>query len=138
MNFNMPKERNCKLITSKGQEIYTSFCHWDLNIGPLIFYFSSYRKSESFSEIRRRYCKAFVKVMKALCRKLGTEEYTKALSQFSQEQPNLQKLLTEVYHSTNETYPFFIKVASDCTELIERFMASKSDIILSFQLNDMR
>ena len=63
--------------------------------------------------------------MKTLCSQLGTEEYTKALSQFSQEQPNLQKLLTEVYHSTNETYPYFIKVAADCTELIERFMPSK-------------
>ena len=63
--------------------------------------------------------------MKTLCSQLGTEEYAKALSQFSQEQPNLQKLLTEVYHSTNETYPYFIKVAADCTELIERFMPSK-------------
>ena len=78
-----------------------------------------------FSEVRRRYCITFVKVMKTLCSQLGTEEYTKALSHFSQEQPNLQKLLTEVYQSTNETYPYFIKVAADCTELIERFMPSK-------------
>ena len=66
-----------------------------------------------------------MKVMNTLCRQLGTEEYTKALSKFSQEQPNLQKLLTEVYNSTILTYPFFIKVAADCTELIERFMSSK-------------
>ena len=61
-----------------------------------------------------------------LCAQLGTEEFSKALSQFSQEQPNLQKLLTEVYNSTEETYPFFIKVAADCTELIDRLMSSKN------------
>lgn len=78
-------------------------------------------------EIRRRYCETFVKVMKTLCAQLGTEEFSKALSQFSQEQPNLQKLLTEVYNSTEETYPFFIKVAADCTELIDRFMSKESE-----------
>lgn len=85
-----------------------------------------YNTIKDLPEIRRRYCETFVKVMKTLCRQLGTEEYTKALSQFSQEQPNLQKLLTEVYHSTNETYPYFIKIAADCTELIERFMSKES------------
>ena len=62
--------------------------------------------------------------MQDIADKLGTEEYTKALSEFAVEQPNLQKMLTEVMYTKEDTYHFFIEVAEKCTGLIERFFMS--------------
>ena len=77
-------------------------------------------------EIRARYCQIFTAVMKNISEKLGTSEYTKALASFTEEQPNLQKLLSEVKYTKQDTYHFFIEMATKCTELIERYMAGNN------------
>ncbi|XP_045214891.2 uncharacterized protein LOC123564985 [Mercenaria mercenaria] len=79
--------------------------------------------------VRANYCKVFTKVMKEIAKKMSTDEYTRAMSTFVQEQPNLRKLLGEVNNNTQEssTYPFFIEMASSCTELIEIFMPNESE-----------
>ncbi|XP_060551974.1 uncharacterized protein LOC132713404 [Ruditapes philippinarum] len=79
--------------------------------------------------IRMRYCKVFTKVMKDIAKKMPTDEYTRARSIFVDEQANLRKLLYEVNNIKQETstYPFFIEMASSCTELIEIFMPSESE-----------
>ncbi|KAL4235350.1 hypothetical protein ACF0H5_006985 [Mactra antiquata] len=79
---------------------------------------------KNLPEVRRRYCKTFTAVMKEICRIMGTSEYTKAMSEFAMEQPNLCKLMKEVNHTKEDTYHFFIEVASSCTELIEVYMAN--------------
>lgn len=66
----------------------------------------------------------FTEVMKEISRRMGTAEYTKAMSEFAVEQPNLCKLLREVNYTKEDTYPFFIEMASSCTELIEIYMSS--------------
>lgn len=63
--------------------------------------------------------------MKNISERLGTAEYAKALAEFTLEQPNLQKLLTEVKYTRQDTYRFFIEMATKCTDLIERFMGGK-------------
>lgn len=63
--------------------------------------------------------------MRNISKQMGSEAYTAALSEFAIEQPNLQKLLGEVEHTKQDTYPFFIEIASSCTQLIEGFMAGK-------------
>jgi hypothetical protein len=64
--------------------------------------------------------------MKDIAKKMPTDEYTRARSIFVDEQANLRKLLYEVNNIKQETstYPFFIEMASSCTELIEIFMPS--------------
>ena len=59
---------------------------------------------------------------------MGTEDYTKALSEFMLEQANFHKLLTEVIYTKEDTYHFFIEIATTCTSLIENFMAGKYTI----------
>lgn len=61
--------------------------------------------------------------MQKISKQLGTVEYTTALAEFTLEQPNLQKLINEVTYTRADTYHFFIQMATNCTELIERFMA---------------
>ena len=63
--------------------------------------------------------------MKEIATKMSTVAYTEAMSVFVLEQPNLHKLLGEIRHTTEDTYPFFIEMASSCTDLIERYMASR-------------
>lgn len=60
---------------------------------------------------------------------MGTAAYTEAMSEFALEQPNLHKLLGEVQHTQQDTYPFFIEMAASCTDLIEVYMASKQTCI---------
>lgn len=56
---------------------------------------------------------------------MGTAAYTEAMVEFSMEQPNLHKLLGEIHHTRQDTYPFFIEMATTCSELIEIYMASQ-------------
>ena len=70
---------------------------------------------------------------------MGTVEYASALSRFSAEQPNFQKLLTEVLLCEEDTYRYFIEVADSCSLLLERFFSSKQLLnyfILVGTLND--
>lgn len=41
------------------------------------------------------------------------------------EQPNLTKLLKQVDSVREDTYKFFIKMATDCTLVIEKYMAGR-------------
>jgi len=63
--------------------------------------------------------------MTSIAVKVGTAEYTRVMAEFVVEQPNLQKLLTEVHHTTQDTYKFFIEIATKCNQLIETFMPGK-------------
>jgi F0F1-type ATP synthase delta subunit len=65
--------------------------------------------------------------MKKISIQMGTEEYTKAYSEFAVEQPNLQKLLGDVEYTREDTYHFFIEIVSSYTTVIERFMTRMSD-----------
>ena len=77
--------------------------------------------------------------MKEVCEEMGTTEYASALTRFSAEQPNLQKLLTEVMYSEEDTYSFFIEVADSCSILLERFFSSKFSLLsLTVILIDLR
>ncbi|KAL3882209.1 hypothetical protein ACJMK2_028577 [Sinanodonta woodiana] len=74
--------------------------------------------------VRKRYCKTFTEEIKKISRLMSTTDYAEALELFGQENPNLQKLLTEVLYTSHDTYHFFIEVASTCSTLLENFMAS--------------
>ncbi|XP_053396231.1 uncharacterized protein LOC123550891 isoform X2 [Mercenaria mercenaria] len=78
-------------------------------------------------EVRVRYCKIFTAVMMNISKRLGTTQYTEAMAEFTVEHPNLQKLLTDVKHTRQDTYHFFIKIATDCTVLIDQFMAGDGE-----------
>ncbi|XP_060583625.1 uncharacterized protein LOC132739833 isoform X1 [Ruditapes philippinarum] len=78
-------------------------------------------------ELRKKYCKVFTEVIKKISIQMGTEEYTKAYSEFAVEQPNLQKLLGDVEYTREDTYHFFIEIVSSYTTVIERFMTRESD-----------
>ncbi|XP_052802978.1 uncharacterized protein LOC128233371 isoform X1 [Mya arenaria] len=82
---------------------------------------------KNLAEVKSRYSRLFCGVMKDIADKMGTSEYTKALAEFSVEQPNLRKLLLEVHDTKQDNYHFFIEIASSCTELIEKYMADQSD-----------
>lgn len=66
--------------------------------------------------------------MVRISERIGTAEYTKAMAEFSVEQPNLQKLLTEVHYTTEDTYHFFIEIATTCSQMIETFMTGMSNL----------
>ncbi|KAK3580416.1 hypothetical protein CHS0354_012439 [Potamilus streckersoni] len=74
--------------------------------------------------VRKRYCKTFTEEIKKINRLMSTTDYADALTLFGQENPNLQKLLTEILYSPHDTYHFFIEVVSTCSNLLENFMAS--------------
>ena len=79
----------------------------------------------TISDVRKKFCRVFSTVMTEIAEQLGTTESVRAMAQFSQEQPNFQKLMTEVYYTTEDSYRFFITMATRCTDLIERFLLSK-------------
>ncbi|XP_053396220.1 uncharacterized protein LOC123550883 [Mercenaria mercenaria] len=87
----------------------------------------TYYTIKNIPEIRARYCRIFSAVMQNISVRLGTVEYTQALAAFAVEQPNLQKLLTEVNYTRQDTYQFFIEMATNCTDLIERYMAGDGE-----------
>ncbi|KAL4232472.1 hypothetical protein ACF0H5_007164 [Mactra antiquata] len=89
-----------------------------------------YYTVDNLPEIRTRYCSVFSTVVKNITQRLGTVEYTKALSEISVEQPNLEKLLTEIRYTSQDNYKFFIQMATNCTELIERFMPGRCDELI--------
>ncbi|XP_052239324.1 uncharacterized protein LOC127850378 isoform X3 [Dreissena polymorpha] len=78
-------------------------------------------------EIRRRYCQTFSIVLTDISRRFHSHEYASALSEFAVEQPNLQKLLAEIHHTTQDTYAFFIQMATECTSFIEKYMAGNCE-----------
>ncbi|XP_053396230.1 uncharacterized protein LOC123550891 isoform X1 [Mercenaria mercenaria] len=87
----------------------------------------SYYTIKNLPEVRVRYCKIFTAVMMNISKRLGTTQYTEAMAEFTVEHPNLQKLLTDVKHTRQDTYHFFIKIATDCTVLIDQFMAGDGE-----------
>ena len=78
--------------------------------------------SKTLPEIQTRYYRLFSEVMAEVCLKFGTAEYTKAVAEFSEEQPNFTKLLTEVTNSTQDNYTFFIHVVKTCTNMLDQYM----------------
>ncbi|XP_053396226.1 nephrocystin-3-like isoform X2 [Mercenaria mercenaria] len=87
----------------------------------------SYYTIKNLPEVRARYCKIFTAVMVNISKRLGTTEYTEAMAEFTVEHPNLQKLLTDVKYTRQDTYHFFIKIATDCTVLVDQFMAGDGE-----------
>ncbi|XP_045195284.2 uncharacterized protein LOC123550882 [Mercenaria mercenaria] len=90
-------------------------------------------------ELRKKYCKVFTDVMKKISEQMGTDEYTRAFSEFAVEQPNLQKLLGDVEYTREDTYHFFIEIVSSYTPVIETFMSRESDTFYDacLRLTDM-
>ncbi|WAR23906.1 KLC-like protein, partial [Mya arenaria] len=82
---------------------------------------------KNMAEIKSRYSRLYSRVITDIAQKMGTAEYTKAIAEFSVEQPNLRKLLREVHDTKQDDYHFFIEMASCCTEVIEKYMADQSD-----------
>ncbi|XP_045195289.2 uncharacterized protein LOC123550885 isoform X2 [Mercenaria mercenaria] len=78
-------------------------------------------------ELRKKYCKVFTDVMKKISEQMGTDEYTRAFSEFALEQPNLQKLLGDVEYTRADTYHFYIEIVSSYTPVIETFMSRESE-----------
>ncbi|XP_053396229.1 nephrocystin-3-like isoform X2 [Mercenaria mercenaria] len=87
----------------------------------------SYYTIKNLPEVRARYCKIFTAVMVNISKRIGTTQYTEAMAEFTLEHPNLQKLLTDVKHTRQDTYHFFIKIATDCTVLVDQFMAGDGE-----------
>ncbi|XP_060594578.1 uncharacterized protein LOC132748924 isoform X2 [Ruditapes philippinarum] len=88
----------------------------------------SYYTVKDLPKVRARYSKIFTAVMVRISSRLYTPEYTKAVAELTIEYPNLQKLLTDVEYTTQDTYHFFIKVATDCTGLVDNFMAGEGEV----------
>ncbi|KAH3739803.1 uncharacterized protein LOC127850178 isoform X2 [Dreissena polymorpha] len=78
-------------------------------------------------EIRRRFCQTFTEVMTSISRRFTSPEYESALADFAFEQPNLQKLLLEVQFTTQDNYTFFIRMATESTDFIEKYLAGNSE-----------
>ncbi|KAH3739796.1 hypothetical protein DPMN_046486 [Dreissena polymorpha] len=82
---------------------------------------------QNLPEIRSRYSRTFSAVLMDISRRFHSHEYASALAEFAVEQPNLQKLLAEIYHTTQDTYAFFIQMATECTSFIEKYMPGISE-----------
>ncbi|KAH3739806.1 uncharacterized protein LOC127850184 [Dreissena polymorpha] len=78
-------------------------------------------------EIRKRFCKTFTKVMTSISRRFTSQDYASALADFAFEQPNLQKLLLEIQYTTQDTYTFFIRMATESAVFIEQYLAGNSE-----------
>ncbi|KAH3834046.1 hypothetical protein DPMN_107364 [Dreissena polymorpha] len=65
--------------------------------------------------------------MTSISRRFTSHEYASALADFAFEQPNLQKLLLEIQYTTQDTYTFFIRIATESTEFIEKYLAGNSE-----------
>lgn len=76
--------------------------------------------------------RTFTEVMSSITRKLNTNVHLQAMSELAVEQPNLSKVLDEVNYVKQDTYNFFIKMATDCTHVIEMYMAGKGKVISIF------
>lgn len=75
--------------------------------------------------MRERYVRTFTKVMSAVSEQLGTDKHIQMMAELAVEQPNLTKLLKQVDSVKEDTYKFFIKMATDCTLVIEKYMAGR-------------
>ncbi|XP_046551296.1 kinesin light chain 4-like [Haliotis rubra] len=85
-----------------------------------------YFSIENLTDVRRRYCQTFSEVMNQLSRKLGTKDYTEAVADLAVEHPNLQKLMMDVRHSNQETYPVYIQMVESSSEVIQNFFGGES------------
>ncbi|XP_041351352.1 uncharacterized protein LOC121370282 [Gigantopelta aegis] len=85
-----------------------------------------YFNIENLAEVRKRYCITFSRILRELSSHSETAEYMKAYAVFIQEYPNLQKLLTDVMHSTEEMFPFYIEMAATSSNLIIEFFGNES------------
>ncbi|XP_067675013.1 uncharacterized protein [Haliotis asinina] len=85
-----------------------------------------YFSIENLTDVRRRYCQTFSEVMIQLSRKLGTKDYTEAVADLAVEHPNLQKLMMDVRHSNQETYPIYIQMVESSSEVIQNFFGGES------------
>ncbi|XP_052250016.1 uncharacterized protein LOC127857584 [Dreissena polymorpha] len=65
--------------------------------------------------------------MTSISRRYTSQEYANALADFAFEQPNLQKLLLEIQYTTQDTYTFFIRMATESTEFIEKYLTGNSE-----------
>ncbi|XP_041354151.1 uncharacterized protein LOC121371984 [Gigantopelta aegis] len=85
-----------------------------------------YFNIENLPDIQKRYCVTFSRVLHELSCQMETAEYLEAYAAFIQEYPNLQKLLTNVMHSTEEMFPFYIEMAATSSNLIIGFFGNES------------
>ncbi|XP_061177203.1 uncharacterized protein LOC133185928 [Saccostrea echinata] len=62
--------------------------------------------------VRIRFCKVFSEILQELENRTFTYEYQAALCQLNLEQQNFNKLFTDVFHCTGDTYENFVNIAS--------------------------
>ncbi|XP_046353904.2 uncharacterized protein LOC124133528 [Haliotis rufescens] len=85
-----------------------------------------YFSIENLTDVRKRYCQTFSEVLNQLSLKLGTKDYTEAVADLAIEHPNLQKLMVDVKHSSQETYPIYIEMVASSSNVIENFFGGES------------
>ncbi|XP_041376162.1 kinesin light chain-like [Gigantopelta aegis] len=85
-----------------------------------------YYKIDNIPEIRKRYCRTFGQVIRELSSRMETSEYVEAYADINQEHPNLRKMLTDVMHSEQESFPFYVEMATSSASLIIAFFGNES------------
>eukprot|EP00105_Crassostrea_gigas_P006719 XP_011420762.1 PREDICTED: uncharacterized protein LOC105323358 [Crassostrea gigas] len=73
---------------------------------------SEYMLIKDLPLVRGRFCRIFSKILQELENKSFTSDYQWALCQLNLEQQNFNKLLTDVFHCTSDTYQVFVNIAS--------------------------
>ena len=63
--------------------------------------------------------------MQKISVQMQTDQYSEAISRFSREHPNLQKLLTDVMYSTTDTYRMYISLAETASQVLQKFMGGE-------------
>jgi len=61
-------------------------------------------------------------VMRDISSRMDSTEYVEAITLFSLEYPNLQKLLQEVTYATSDTFRVFIDLVTSSADLLHNFM----------------
>ncbi|KAL5010081.1 hypothetical protein ScPMuIL_012386 [Solemya velum] len=97
---------------------------YDIN-GILRDCLSMYNTIQSITVIRQRFCQIFTRVIRDIASKIPTSQCMQALAELEVEYPNLQKLLTDVRHTTEDIYPFFVEIADKSYNLLETFMGAE-------------
>ncbi|KAH3777913.1 hypothetical protein DPMN_179362 [Dreissena polymorpha] len=85
----------------------------------------TFKKYQSFSEISRHFCQMFTEVMTNISRIL-CQRRMQAPWRITFEQPNQWKMLLEIQDTTEDTYTFFIWIATESTDFIEKYLAGEA------------
>lgn len=85
----------------------------------------NFLKIENVTDVRKRYCSIFSKILQEIILRFRTKHFMEALATFNLEHQNFLKLFTDVIYSTEDTYPVFIDLARKATGEIQYFMAKE-------------